>query len=61
MANASNIASNLSVCARVVQTQPLQRKCNVGPCSVYTWQVTPWGACNATCDGKLPHMLCTEV
>lgn len=54
MANASSSSiSPASVCAHAVQTQPMQRTCNVGPCSVYSWQVTPWGPCNTTCDGEL--------
>ena len=30
---------------------PVTQDCNRYPCAVYVWQVSPWGACSATCGG----------
>ena len=53
MANASDTsATEQSACAHISVDEPLMQKCNVGPCEVYTWNVSDWGACNASCGGR---------
>ena len=53
MANASDTSAiEQSTCAHISVDEPLMQQCNLSPCEVYIWNVSDWGACNASCGGR---------
>ncbi len=53
MADASDTsATEQSACAHISVDEPLMQQCNLSPCEVYTWNVSDWGTCNASCGGR---------
>lgn len=46
-----------------VNLEVLSQACNSSPCNIYSWKVSPYGSCSATCGGgvKTREVLCLAI